>query len=177
MYSSGGFVGDDEGGGQWVAHKPPTIVWRSLRSPRMRTWGFCALGIGVAQRQRTSQAWTTRGRSVNQEVKAKRKTPGGSEWESNPPRTLLMPLNGFEAREAHRSPVAPLQTKLDQYKSPRSSAQILDTLCNHCLCFIHPSGSAGSPLPPPQAVHPQPVHPQPISPHLRGFPSQNVSSA
>lgn len=34
---------------------------------------------------------------------------GGSEWESNPPKTLLMPLNGFEAREAHRDPVAPLQ--------------------------------------------------------------------
>lgn len=34
---------------------------------------------------------------------------GGSEWESNPPKTLLMPLNGFEAREAHRDPVAPPQ--------------------------------------------------------------------
>jgi hypothetical protein len=33
---------------------------------------------------------------------------GGSEWESNPPRTLLMPLNGFEARGAHRDPFAPL---------------------------------------------------------------------
>ena len=35
---------------------------------------------------------------------------GGSEWESNPPRTLLMPHNGFEAREAHRDPVAPPHT-------------------------------------------------------------------
>ncbi len=38
-----------------------------------------------------------------------RNEAGGSEWESNPPKTLLMPLNGFEAREAHRDPVAPLQ--------------------------------------------------------------------
>lgn len=42
----------------------------------------------------------------NSEAKNK---AGGSEWESNPPKTLLMPLNGFEAREAHRDPVAPLQ--------------------------------------------------------------------
>ena len=49
--------------------------------------------------------------SVNQigrESEARIKA-GGSEWESNPPKTLFMPLNGFEAREAHRDPVAPLQ--------------------------------------------------------------------
>ena len=32
---------------------------------------------------------------------------GGSAWESNPPKTLLMPPNGFEVREAHRDSSAP----------------------------------------------------------------------
>jgi len=32
---------------------------------------------------------------------------GGSAWESNPPKTLLMPPNGFEVREAHRDLSAP----------------------------------------------------------------------
>ena len=35
---------------------------------------------------------------------------GGSGWESNPPGTLSMPPNGFEVREAHRDPTAPLPT-------------------------------------------------------------------
>ena len=55
-----------------------------------------------------------RSKSVKQSAaniggKSEAKIAGGSEWESNPPKTLLMPLNGFEAREAHRDPVAPLQ--------------------------------------------------------------------
>ena len=33
---------------------------------------------------------------------------GGSVWESNPPKTLLMPPDGFEVREAHRGSYAPL---------------------------------------------------------------------
>ena len=37
----------------------------------------------------------------------KQKT-GGSVWESNPPKTLLMPPNGFEVREAHRDLNTPL---------------------------------------------------------------------
>ncbi len=38
---------------------------------------------------------------------------GGSVWESNPPKTLLMPPNGVEVREAHRDLYAPnLQTVL-----------------------------------------------------------------
>ena len=41
------------------------------------------------------------------EISDTRTETGGSEWESNPPRTLSMPLNGFEAREAHRDPFAP----------------------------------------------------------------------
>ncbi len=54
-----------------------------------------------------------------------RKEAGGSEWESNPPRTLLMPHNGFEAREAHRDPVAPPPSnKLNQYKPRLCAAQI-----------------------------------------------------
>jgi hypothetical protein len=32
---------------------------------------------------------------------------GGSEWVSNPPWTLEVPINGFEVREAHRSLLAP----------------------------------------------------------------------
>ena len=32
---------------------------------------------------------------------------GGSEWVSNPPKTLLMPPDGFEVREAHRDIFAP----------------------------------------------------------------------
>jgi len=32
---------------------------------------------------------------------------GGSAWESNPPKTLLTPPNGFEVREAHRDLSAP----------------------------------------------------------------------
>ena len=32
---------------------------------------------------------------------------GGSGWESNPPKTLLMPHDGFEVREAHRDSTAP----------------------------------------------------------------------
>jgi hypothetical protein len=39
----------------------------------------------------------------------KQKT-GGSVWESNPPKTLLMPPNGFEVREAHRNSDAPPAT-------------------------------------------------------------------
>jgi len=34
---------------------------------------------------------------------------GGSEWVSNPPWTLEVPINGFEVREAHRSSLAPSQ--------------------------------------------------------------------
>lgn len=34
---------------------------------------------------------------------------GGSVWESNPPKTLLMPPNGVEVREAHRDSNAPKQ--------------------------------------------------------------------
>ncbi len=32
---------------------------------------------------------------------------GGSAWESNPPKTLKVPPNGFEVREAHRDLSAP----------------------------------------------------------------------
>jgi hypothetical protein len=32
---------------------------------------------------------------------------GGSAWESNPPKTALLPPNGFEVREAHRDSSAP----------------------------------------------------------------------
>ena len=34
--------------------------------------------------------------------------PGGGVWESNPPKTLLTPLNGVEVREAHRDSSAPI---------------------------------------------------------------------
>lgn len=34
---------------------------------------------------------------------------GGSEWESNPPWTLRVPINGFEVRGTHRSPLAPVR--------------------------------------------------------------------
>ena len=40
-------------------------------------------------------------------VKQKLSNFGGSVWESNPPKTLLMPPNGFEVREAHRDLSAP----------------------------------------------------------------------
>ncbi len=52
-----------------------------------------------------------RKRNYAQRVKqtAKKRGPscGGSEWGSNPPWTLKMPINGFEVREAHRSSLAP----------------------------------------------------------------------
>jgi len=32
---------------------------------------------------------------------------GGGGWESNPPKTLFMPPDGFEVREAHRDSFAP----------------------------------------------------------------------
>jgi len=35
---------------------------------------------------------------------------GGSAWESNPPKTLRMPPNGFEVREAHRDSSAPVSS-------------------------------------------------------------------
>ncbi len=41
-------------------------------------------------------------------VKQKLSKYGGSAWESNPPKTLLMPPDGFEVREAHRDSSAPL---------------------------------------------------------------------
>ncbi len=34
---------------------------------------------------------------------------GGSVWGSNPPKTFLMPPDGFEVREAHRDLNAPLR--------------------------------------------------------------------
>ena len=37
---------------------------------------------------------------------------GGSAWESNPPRALLAPPNGFEVREAHRDLSAPEYRRL-----------------------------------------------------------------
>jgi len=40
-------------------------------------------------------------------VKRKLSEIGGSAWESNPPKTLLMPPDGFEVREAHRDSSAP----------------------------------------------------------------------
>ena len=41
-----------------------------------------------------------------------RKTiPGGSVWESNPPKACLIPPNGFEVREAHRDSSAPSLAK------------------------------------------------------------------
>ena len=43
-------------------------------------------------------------KSVKQTVKQKL---GGSVWESNPPKTLLVPPDGFEVREAHRNLSAP----------------------------------------------------------------------
>jgi len=41
---------------------------------------------------------------INENVNQK---SGGSAWESNPPKTLLTPPNGFEVREAHRDLSAP----------------------------------------------------------------------
>jgi catechol 2,3-dioxygenase-like lactoylglutathione lyase family enzyme len=39
--------------------------------------------------------------------------PGGSAWESNPPRTVLPPYNGFEDREAHRDPSTPADASIN----------------------------------------------------------------
>ena len=51
------------------------------------------------------------GRAVKK-VKQKLSKNGGSGWESNPPKTLLMPHDGFEVREAHRDSTAPSFVKL-----------------------------------------------------------------
>jgi len=40
---------------------------------------------------------------------------GGSVWESNPPKTLLVPPNGVEVREAHRDLYAPSRYHLSIY--------------------------------------------------------------
>ena len=49
---------------------------------------------------------------MKQKVKQKLSKFGGSGWESNPPKTLLMPHDGFEVREAHRDSTAPSLIKL-----------------------------------------------------------------
>ena len=41
-------------------------------------------------------------------VKQKLSKTGEGAWESNPPKTLFMPPNGVEVREAHRDSSAPL---------------------------------------------------------------------
>ncbi len=47
---------------------------------------------------------------------------GGSVWESNPPKTLLVPPNGFEVREAHRDLYTPSRCH-SKYKLSSRRAQ------------------------------------------------------
>jgi len=70
------------------------------RSPNNNAHGSMLTTQGI--RNPRSQAKTAK--KVVSDVK---QTRGGSAWESNPPKTLLMPPNGFEVREAHRDPSAP----------------------------------------------------------------------
>jgi hypothetical protein len=46
--------------------------------------------------------------SEENEKEEKRIESGGSVWGSNPPKTLCMPPDGFEVREAHRDLDAPV---------------------------------------------------------------------
>ena len=58
----------------------------------------------VKQKSTAKHAQKVKQTSVKQTVK---QNTGGSVWESNPPKTLLVPPNGFEVREAHRDLYAP----------------------------------------------------------------------
>ena len=46
-------------------------------------------------------------KKVKRFVEKKLSKFGGSAWESNPPKALLMPPDGFEVREAHQDSSAP----------------------------------------------------------------------
>ena len=58
--------------------------------------------LSVNVKQSVKQVVGENSVSCNPKIEA-----GGSVWESNPPKTLLMPPNGFEVREAHRDSYAP----------------------------------------------------------------------
>ena len=47
---------------------------------------------------------------------------GGSAWESNPPKALQVPPAGFEVREAHRDPTAPVSEMKRVYTADRWAA-------------------------------------------------------
>jgi transcriptional regulator with XRE-family HTH domain len=59
------------------------------------------LSVGV--KQSVKQIGGGKGYTYNKQIES-----GGSAWESNPPKTALLPPNGFEVREAHRDSSAPL---------------------------------------------------------------------
>ena len=58
--------------------------------------------LSVSVKQSVKQVVGGNSVSCNPKIK-----PGGSVWESNPPKALLMPPDGFEVREAHRDSYAP----------------------------------------------------------------------
>jgi len=58
--------------------------------------------LSVSVKQSVKQVGGGKSSTYNQKIES-----GGSAWESNPPKTLLMPPNGFEVREAHRDSSAP----------------------------------------------------------------------
>ena len=65
----------------------------------------------VRSGKRPPSKWLAESLSIELLNSLKQKT-GGSVWESNPPKTLLMPPNGVEVREAHRDLYAPTATVL-----------------------------------------------------------------
>ena len=58
--------------------------------------------------------------SVDKFVANLKQKHGGSGWGSNPPRTWLMPLNGFEARGAHRDSTAPVELSINHWQHQRN---------------------------------------------------------
>lgn len=44
-----------------------------------------------------------------------KKKERGSRWESNPPKTVLPPRNGFEDRETHRDLATPKRIRATRY--------------------------------------------------------------
>jgi len=62
--------------------------------------------LNVQQVKKVSEAMTAQ--VLNDVKQTIKQNIGGSAWESNPPKTGLLPPNGVEVREAHRDSSAPV---------------------------------------------------------------------
>ena len=62
--------------------------------------------LNVQQVKKVSEAMTAQ--VLNDVKQTIKQNIGGSAWESNPPKTGLLPPNGFEVRGTHRGTFAPV---------------------------------------------------------------------